>query len=97
MPEELRYVLAPDVVFKPTGDEALLLKLNDETMFALNASGARIVQLLLQDLDLKAVVETLAEEFHASASEIEADATRLLGALTSGGLMEAVGQDRGHV
>ena len=86
-----RYTLAPHVVFTPTGDEALLLKLDDETMFALNATGARTVQLALDGLDERTLLRTLATEYATSAAEIEAETVDLLNTLLAGGLIQLVG------
>ena len=87
MTDRQRYVLAPDAVFKPSGEEALILKLDDETMFALNATGARIVALAVEGLERGAIVRTLAEEYHSSAEEISREAGGLLDELVAGGLL----------
>jgi hypothetical protein len=82
-----RYVLAPDAVFKPSGEEALILKLDEETMFALNATGARIVALAVEGKERGAIVRTLAEEYHSSAEEIARGVGGLLDELVAGGLL----------
>jgi len=87
MTDRLRYVLAPDAVFKPSGEEALILKLDDETMFALNATGARIVALAVEGKERGAIVRILAEEYHSSAEEIARAVGGLLDELVAGGLL----------
>ena len=87
MTHDRRYSLAPDVVFTPTGAEALLLKLDDETMFALNATGARTVQLAIEGLDECVLLQTLAAEYAASPAAIEAETIELLNTLVAGGLL----------
>src|SRR4051812_4918747 len=42
--EPMRYELASDVVLQEAGAEALLVKLGDENMFALNATGTEMVR-----------------------------------------------------
>ena len=95
MTDRQRYVLAPEAVFKPSGEEALILKLDDETMFALNATGARIVALAVEGRDRGAIVRTLAEEYHSSADEIAREAGGLLDELVAGGLLLPMA-DKGH-
>ena len=80
-------MFAPDVVFQSIGGEGLLLGLNDEVVFSLNASGARIAQLIADRLDFGTMVETLAEEYGLSLEEIESDVVQLLDVLQSRGLI----------
>jgi hypothetical protein len=87
MTDHQRYVLAPAAVFKPSGDEALILNLDDETIFALNATGARIVALAVEGMERGAIVRTLADEYHSTAEEIARDAVGLLDELVAGGLL----------
>ena len=93
MTEGRRYALAPDAVLELSGDEAIILKLNDETMFSLNATGARIAELIVGGLAIDAVVAALADEYKASKSDVQSDVTNLLDSLLSGGLIVAL--DRG--
>jgi hypothetical protein len=83
-----RYTLAPGVVFTPTGDEALLLNLNRETMFVLNSTGARTVQLVIDGMDLETVIRTLASQYSAEATAVEADTKHLIDRLLAGGLLQ---------
>jgi len=87
MADHKRYLLAPAAVFKPSGDEALILNLDDETMFALNATGARIVALAVEGKERDAIVRILAEEYHSSAEEIARAVGGLLDELVAGGLL----------
>jgi hypothetical protein len=93
MTDRQRYVLAPDTVFKPSGEEALILKLDDETMFALNATGARIVALAVEGKERGAIVRILAEEYHSSAAEIAGGVAGLLDVLVAGGLLLAMADE----
>src|SRR4051794_23981265 len=91
-----RYALAPDAELKLMGDEALMLKLTDETMFSLNATGARIAELIVEGLRVDAVVATLTSEYNVSAGEVDVEVTNLIDALLSGGLIVAVDQPAQH-
>ncbi len=93
MTDHQRYVLAPSAVFKPSGDEALILNLQDETMFALNATGARIVALAVEGKARGAIVRILAEEYHSNAEEIAQGVGGLLDELVSGGLLLAMADE----
>jgi hypothetical protein len=93
MSQHRRYALAPHVVFTPTGDEGLLLKLDDETMFALNATGARTLQLAIEGLDEHALLHKLATEYETSPDAIEVEAVALLSKLVAAGLMRLVSEE----
>jgi hypothetical protein len=96
MTDTQRYALAPDAELKLTGDEGLILKLSDETMFSLNATGARIAELIAAGLEIDAVVTALTAEYNATASDVRDDVTNLVDALLSGGLIVVVGEDEPH-
>jgi hypothetical protein len=91
-----RFALASDAELTLSGDEGLLLKLSDETMFSLNATGARIAELIASGLDIDAIVAVLVEEYRASASDVKRDVAHLVEALLSGGLIVEVGEDEPH-
>lgn len=90
MSDVRRYALAPDAILNLSADEAIILKLNDETMFSLNGTGARIAQLIIDGLTVAAIVDTLAADYKVSASDVEPDVASLLNQLVSGGLIVAV-------
>ena len=79
------FVLAPAAVLQGRGDEALLLNLNDETMFALNQTGARIVELLTRERSLDDVAVILASEFRADKGSIARDVSDLAETLAARG------------
>src|SRR5262247_3266601 len=96
MTDGRRYALAPDAELTLTGDEGLILKLTDETMFSLNATGARIAELIAAGLEIDAIVAILTAEYKAVASEVKGDVTNLVQALLSGGLIVAIDPDESH-
>jgi hypothetical protein len=92
MPEFV--TLGPSVVLRIIKGEGLLLKLDAEDVFALNASGTRIVQLLLEGRDLDAVVSALEEGYSAERSELQRDVTNLVEQLRSRGLVRVSAEGR---
>lgn len=82
---------APDVVLQMIDNEALLLKLQDEVVFSLNATGARIAQLIVDGLSLDEVVTTLCREHGMSRIDVEPDVQDLVSALMSKGLVIRTG------
>ncbi len=82
-----RFALAQDVVLQDTGDEAILMNLHDETLFALNGTGAAIVRRLAQGAPLGALVDALVLEYHAPADAVAADVRGLVGQLEARGLL----------
>ncbi len=73
--------LAPDAVLQVVDGEALFLKLQDESVFALNETGARVAQLIVQGLALGPIVETLSDEYDASRAEVEREVYQLVNEL----------------
>ena len=84
---------APDVVVHVTGDEAVLLKLTDETAFSLNATAARIVALIAEGVAVPAIVDRLAAEYGAPRSSVATDGPALLERLASKGLVDIGTED----
>ena len=84
--------LAPDVVLRVINGEALLLKLNAEDVFALNDTGTRIVQLMIEGRDLEAVLDALQEEYGVERVELQQAVKDLVNALRARGLVAVSGQ-----
>ncbi|MCC7007767.1 MAG: PqqD family protein [Acidobacteria bacterium] len=78
-----RLAFAPDVVFQLIGEDALLLKLDTEVVFSLNATGARVAELIGRHSRAEAIVAALAEEYGLSREAIAPDVTALLDALAA--------------
>ena len=87
MADSLRYDPAPGITLNVTSDEALLLNLDAETMFSLNATGADVVALIFDGHDVASVVTTMVERFQADRRDIENDVKGLLLELESAGLL----------
>ena len=80
---------APDVVLQVIDGEALLIKLHDEVVFALNETGTRIAQLIGQGVGTRALIDCLAAEYEAGRAEVEEEVNTLLGALIARGVVVA--------
>lgn len=79
--------LAPDVVVQVIGGDALVLNLRSETVFSLNATGARIAELIAAGTALETVIERLAAEYGADRAEIARDVDDLVKTLMARGLL----------
>ena len=82
-----RVVFARDVVLQVIDGEALVLKLGDETAFALNGTGTRIAQLIEAGVEMSVVIDRLAAEYQQSRSEVERHVTNLVRVLVDKGLV----------
>lgn len=78
-----RVSLASDVVLQVIGEDALLLKLDKEVVFALNATGARIAQLIGSHSEVGAIVAAMAEEYDVAAEAIAPEVIGLLDTLAA--------------
>lgn len=63
--------LAPDVIFRALGDGAVLVDLDGNRIFELNATGAQVWSRLADGQDLPAIVDALVAEFEV-ASDVAA-------------------------
>jgi hypothetical protein len=68
----------PDVLWQRLDDEIVLLHLQNDRVFSLNTTGARLWEMLVAGMDLDSIRAQMAEEFEVSASELEAEIDRLL-------------------
>ncbi|MGE3277960.1 MAG: PqqD family protein [Vicinamibacterales bacterium] len=84
-----RVEIAPDVVFRALGSEAIILNLESGVYFGLNDVGTRVWTLLV-DHDLRATVGALVDAYDAPAAQIEADVLALVDALVAKGLVTLV-------
>jgi hypothetical protein len=82
-----RLFFASDVVLQVVDGEALVLKLQDETVFSLNDTGARIAQLIDGGHPLDEVGRILSREYDVPPCEVESEVTRLVQMLRTKGLV----------
>jgi hypothetical protein len=83
---EDRVTASPRVLYKDVGGEAVLLDLDSETYFGLNATGARFWQLLTTAPSIRDAVEALWGEYDAPADELRRDMHSLVDELVRRGL-----------
>lgn len=86
-PQRRTLAFPADVVLQVIDGDALLLKLNREDVFSLNATGARIAELIARGLDVSGIIDTLSDEYGAAPDEIARDVHRLVDALLARGLV----------
>ncbi|MGH8442326.1 MAG: PqqD family protein [Nevskiaceae bacterium] len=82
-----RIRLSPRVVYQEVGGEAVLLDLESEQYFGLDAVGLRIWRLLEQHDDPRRVLDDLAAEFDAAPERIAQDLQALVHDLHEAGLV----------
>jgi hypothetical protein len=63
MPSETPLRPAADVIARRLGESAVLIRLNTSKIYELNATGARIWELLAEGATRQRVVDTLGREF----------------------------------
>ncbi len=81
------YGLPADTVLQLGDGEAVLLKLSDENMFALNDTGAEIVRRLTDGLALGALIDDLARTYQVPAADVARDVESLVADLLQRGLL----------
>ncbi len=82
-----RVSLAPDIIMRVIDGEAVMLKLGDEEVFALNQTAARVVQFIVEGKNVDAMVDVLSGEYQMEKKDVECDVSDLLDALASKGLV----------
>jgi hypothetical protein len=83
----MKIEIPDDVLFQEVGGETVLLDLQSEQYFGLDAVGTRIWQLLGEGAGTDAVVETLLQEFEVERETLAADVSELLRQLAEAGLI----------
>jgi hypothetical protein len=85
--ELMRYELASDVVLQEAGAEALLVKLGEENMFALNATGTRSSARFADGRSVDDLVVRFADTYARRKVDVERDVNALLAELVDRGLL----------
>ena len=79
--------ISPEVLSQEVSGEMVLLDLKSEEYLGLNEVGARIWQLLQDGKDLKAISDTLIDEYDVAREELDGDINRLVDELRDAGLV----------
>jgi Coenzyme PQQ synthesis protein D (PqqD) len=77
-----------EVLFQEVGGEAVLLNLDSESYFGLNAVGTRIWALLGQNSSLQHAFDTLCAEYEAEPAQLESDLLHLVDEMAKAGLVQ---------
>jgi len=79
--------VAPDVLFQEVGGETVLLDLESERYFGLDAVGTRIWALIGEGAPVGAMVDTLLQEYEVERATLESDVEELILRLSEAGLV----------
>lgn len=82
--------LRSDVRLRTVEDEALVLRQRDAEVLGVNATGARLLELLAAGATLAAASAALAEEFAVTPEVAAADAEAFVAELLEAGVLERV-------
>jgi hypothetical protein len=81
----------PDVLARRLGDAIVLVHLHTNRIYELNATGARIFELLREGRTIDQVVQELREEFDANDVDLRGEIDRLIEGVRTEGLADVVG------
>jgi len=82
-----RAFATPRVLCKDLGDEAILLDLETETYFGLNAAGSRLFKLLTTTPTIRDAFAAMLDEYDVAPDELERDMGALIADLVDRGLL----------
>lgn len=82
--------ILPDVLSQQVSGETVMLDLNSENYFGLDAVGTRIWQLLQEHSDLQKIYDTMLEEYDVSEKQLGTDMEKLITKLNEAGLIEII-------
>lgn len=78
----------PDVIARRLGSSIVLVNLQTSRIYELNATGARIWELLVEGHELDAIETALAAEFDAAAVNVKDEVARLVDTVRNEGLVD---------
>lgn len=87
--------ISPDVLFQEVGGETVLLDLESEHYFGLDAVGTRIWGLIGEGASVDGMVDTLLQEYEVERATLEADVAELLSRLAEAGLIRFADEGQG--
>lgn len=82
--------LSPQVISQQLANETVILDLDSESYFGLDAVGTRIWQLIREGADLQTIKNTLLEEYDVDESQLQADLEALIADAQQRGLITLV-------
>ena len=84
-----RVQVAPDVLFRLAGEEAVLLNLNTERYLGLNLVGTRMWSVLSSASSIQAAYDELLREYEVEPAQLRADLEEFIDQLLGQKLIEA--------
>jgi hypothetical protein len=87
--------ISPDVLFQEVSGETVLLDLESEKYFGLDAVGTRIWGMIGEGVSVGAMVDTLLQEYEVERDTLEADVAALLSRLAEAGLIRFAEEGQG--
>jgi Coenzyme PQQ synthesis protein D (PqqD) len=90
-----RTIAPAHVLVRPLGDEAVLLNLETERYFGLDAMGTRMWELLTASPNIDAAYQKLLEEFEVEPQVLRMNLNDLVGRLVENGLLHLLPDDVG--
>ena len=85
-----RVTVAPDVLFRLAGEEAVLLNLRTEQYLGLNLVGTRMWSVLSSASSIQAAYDELLQEYEVEPAQLRADLEEFIEQLLRQKLIEAV-------
>ena len=79
--------LSPKVISQEVSGETVILDLESECFFGLDAVGTRIWDLIRDDVDLLSIYNTLLDEYEVEEAQLQADLEALLADACERGLL----------
>lgn len=90
IPLSSNLTISTEVLTQEVDGETVLLDLQSESYFGLDAVGTRIWQLLQEQCELQKVFDTMLEEYDVDAQQLENDLNELLEKLLDAKLITVV-------
>jgi hypothetical protein len=91
----MRAVVPAHVLIRHLEGESVLLNLDSERYFGLDATGTRMWELMTSQPSIALALEKLQEEYEAEPETLRAHLTELLGRLVENGLLQVLPADVG--
>ncbi|HUI50303.1 MAG TPA: PqqD family protein [Terriglobales bacterium] len=90
-----RVVVPPHVLFRQLDGESVLLNLQSERYFGLDATGTRMWELVTTETSIAAAFEKLLAEFEVEPGPLRSHLNELLSGLVENGLLQVLPVDVG--
>jgi hypothetical protein len=88
--------LKPGILIENVGADLMIMDVQSGNYFSLNATGARMLRLLIAGADFVHVIQAMQAEFSVGASVLQADLERLVNELCAKQLLSFQAQDAGN-